>query len=122
MNFGSVVDDDAIDATIRKKDSRLINVQIKASSKNVAFGSASLFATIPHKKRNDYWFIFYSERMDMMWLMTSAEFIQESSSNKNGKHKGKRTIHFNGRNTKKNSEHCKSQFEKYIVTNFDKLR
>ena len=58
----------------------------------------------------------------MMWIMTSEEFIEESVQNKTGKNKGKRSIWFNGKNTKKQLEHCKPQFEKYIATNFDKLK
>ena len=117
-----MVDDDAIDVVIKKNDGSFVSVQIKARSKNVVFGDAALFAAIPHEIRENYWFVFYSERMDMMWLMTSEEFIQESVQNKSGKNKGKRSIWFNGKNTKKQSEHCKPQFEKYIAHNFDRLK
>ncbi len=51
--------------------------------------------------------------MDMMWIITSEEFIKESVQNKTGKNKGKRSIWFNGKNTKNQSEHCKPQFKKY---------
>ncbi|MBW1796749.1 MAG: hypothetical protein JRI94_18100 [Deltaproteobacteria bacterium] len=117
-----MVDDDAIDAVIKRKDASFISVQIKARSRKVVFGDAALFAAIPHEKRENYWFIFYSERMDTMWIMTSEEFIQESVQNKTGKNKGKRSIWFNGKNTKNQTEHCKPQFEKYIANNFDRLK
>lgn len=117
-----MVDDDAIDAVIRRKDNSFITVQIKARSKEVVFGNAALFATIPHEPRKNYWFIFYSERMDKMWIMTSEEFIKESMQNKTGSNKGKRSIWFNGKNTKEMSEHCKPQFEKYLETSFDRLK
>jgi hypothetical protein len=117
-----IVDDDAIDAVIRKKDGKFITVQIKARSKDVIFGDAALFAAIPHELRDNYWFIFYSERMDKMWILTSEEFIQESVKNKTGKNKGKRSIWFNGKNTKDKIEYCKPQFEKYLVINFDRLK
>ena len=120
-----LVDDDAIDAVIRKTDGSFITVQIKARSKTVGAGAAGLFAAIPHEFRKDYWFVFYSERMDMMWIMTSEEFIKESNQNKSGKNKGKRSIWFSGRRTDtktgKVSEFCKPRFEKYIVQNFSKL-
>ncbi len=83
-----MVDDDAIDAVIRRKDDSFITVQIKARSKEVVFGNAALFAAIPHEPRKNYWFIFYSERMDKMWIMTSEEFIKESVQNKTGSNKG----------------------------------
>ena len=117
-----MIDDDAIDAVIRRKDDSFITVQIKARSIEVAFGSAALFAAIPHEPRKNYWFIFYSERMDKMWIMTSEEFIKESVQNKTGNNKGKRSIWLNGKNTKEMSEHCKPRFEKYLETSFDCLK
>ena len=111
-----LVDDDAIDAVIRRADKSFITVQIKARSKDVIEGDAALFAAIPHELRDNYWFIFYSERMDMTWIMTSDEFIAESDQNKNGKNAGKRSIWFNGRKKNKETgnqeEYCKKQFEK----------
>jgi len=117
-----MVDDDAVDVVIKREDGSFISVQIKARSKKVVFGDAALFAAIPHEQRDDYWFIFYSERMDMMWIMTSEEFIKESVQNKTGKNKGKRSIWFNGKNTKNQTEHCKPQFKKYIAKKFDRLK
>ena len=117
-----MVDDDAVDIVIKQQDGSFISVQIKARSKKVVFGDAALFAAIPHEKRDGYWFVFYSERMDMMWIMTSEEFIQEAVQNKTGKNKGKRSIWFNGKNTKNQTEHCKPQFIKYIAKNFNRLK
>jgi len=117
-----MVDDDVIDAVIRRKNESFTTVQIKARSKEVVFGDAALFAAIPHEPRKNYWFIFYSERMDKMWIMTSEEFIKESVQNKTGNNKGKRSIWFNGKKTKEMSEHCKPQFEKYLETSFDRLK
>lgn len=115
-----LVDDDAIDAVIRRKDGSFITVQIKARSNDVLFGDAALFAAIPHPElRENYWFVFYSERMCMTWIMTSEEFIQNAHQNKNGKNKGKRSIWFNGR--KKDVEYCKPQFQKYIDEDFKRL-
>ena len=124
--FVPLVDDDAIDAILRRSDGSFIMVQIKARSNDVIIGDAALFAAIPHELRSDYWFIFYSERMDMTWIMTSEEFISEASQNKTGKNKGKRSIWFNGRKTNRNTgevtEYCKPQFEKYIARNFGRLK
>ncbi len=120
-----LVDDDAIDAVIRRPDGSFITVQIKARSKDVVEGDAALFAAIPHELRDNYWFVFYSERMDMMWIMTSEEFIAESNQNKKGKNKGKRSIWFNGRKTDRKTrevtEHCKPQFQKYVAQDFSRL-
>ena len=123
--FLPVVDDDAIDAVIRRPDGTFTTVQIKARSRDCIPGNGALFAAIPHEYRENYWFVFYSERMDTTWIMTSAEFIAQSDQNKNGKNKGKRTIWLNGRKTDKKSkavvEHCKPQFQQFIATNFQRL-
>ncbi len=116
-----LVDDDAIDAVVKKPDGSFVEVQIKARSNKVRFGSAALFAALKHDYRPNYWFVFYSERMDKTWILSSNEFILESSRNKTGKNAGKRSIWFNGKNTKDNKEHVKPQFEKYLVTSFDRI-
>ena len=74
--FVPLVDDDAIDAVIRRPDGSFTTVQIKARSKECIPGDAALFAAIPHELRENYWFVFYSERMDTTWIMTSKEFIR----------------------------------------------
>ncbi|MFQ5770687.1 MAG: hypothetical protein ACE5HX_09130, partial [bacterium] len=98
-------------------------VQIKARSKDVIFGDAALFAAILHnEERKNYYFVFYSERMDKIWIMSSKEFIKESAQNKSGKNKGLRSIWFNGRRSKEQVEYVKPQFEKYIAHNFDRFK
>ena len=120
-----LVDDDAIDAVVRRANGSFVTVQIKARSKEVKFGDSALFAAITHELRENYWFVVYSERMDTIWIMTSAEFIREAVQNKTGKNRGKRSIWFNGKKKDKNSgktiEYCKPQFTKYIATNFRRL-
>jgi hypothetical protein len=121
-----LVDDDAIDAVVRRADGSFVTVQIKARSKDVIDGDAALFAAIPHELRDNYWFVFYSERLDSIWIMSSEEFIRESVQNKTGKNAGKRSIWFNGKKkdkaTGKSVEYCKKQFEKYLVEDFSRLK
>ena len=107
--FLPMVDDDAIDAVIKKPDGTFVEVQIKARSNHVIFGDGALFAAIPHEYRPNYWFVFYSERMDTIWILSSREFIKEAVQNKDGK------------NTKAKTEHVKPQFEKYVVTDFSRI-
>lgn len=120
-----LVDDDAIDAVVRRPDGSFVTVQIKARSKSVISSDAALFAAITHELRSNYRFVFYSERMNTMWIMTSEEFIREAAQNKSGKNKGKRSIWFNGKKRMKKGanpvEYCKPQFEKYIATDFTRL-
>jgi hypothetical protein len=116
-----LVDDDAIDAVVKRPDGSFVEVQIKARSKDVVFGDAALFAALTHDHRRGYWFVFYSERIDTVWILSSQEFVNEAVQNKSGKNVGKRSIWFNGKNTKANTEHVKPQFQKYVVTNFDRI-
>src|SRR5438477_7532689 len=69
--FVPLVDDDAIDAVVRRPNGSFVTVQIKARSNTVVDRDAALFAAIPHELRESYFFVFYSERMDTMWIMTS---------------------------------------------------
>ena len=120
-----LVDDHAVDAIVRRKDGTIALVQIKARSKTVAFGDAALYAAIPHEHRDDYWFVFYSERLDSIWLMKSEEFIEESVQNKNGKNIGLRGIWFNGkrtdRKTGEKSEYIKERYLRYVIKDFSRL-
>ena len=116
-----LVDDDAVDAVVKRPDGRFVEVQIKARSKDVGFGHAGLFAAITHEPRKNYWFVFYSERMDTRWIMSSREFIEESRQNKSGKNAGKRTFLFNGKNTRAQTEHVKPQYQKYVALDFRRI-
>ena len=120
------VDDHSVDAVVVRDDGSVAQVQIKARSCDIIAGDAALFAAIPHPNQiKDFWFIFYSERMDTTWLMTSDEFIREASQNKTGKNVGKRSIWFNGHHRNKTTgvqeEYTKPQFEKYVINNFSRF-
>ncbi len=121
-----LIDDNGIDAVIRKEDGTFIEVQIKARSKNVIMGNAALFAAITHEYRKNYYFVFYSERLETFWIMSSEEFIKESRQNKTGKNIGKRSIWFNGKRKNKETgeyeEHCHERFKKYIASDFSRFK
>ena len=116
-----LVDDDAIDAVVKRPDGRFVEVQIKARSETVGFGDAALFAAMKHELRQNYWFVFYSERMDTMWIMSSNEFIVAGHQNRNGKYSGSRSIWFNGKNTRAQTEHVKPRYQKYVATSFRRI-
>jgi hypothetical protein len=121
-----LVDDHAVDAIVRRPDGTIALVQIKARSRDVVDRDAALFAAIQHDHREHYWFIFYSERLDLMWILTSAEFVASAVRNKSGKNVGKRSIWFNGakvnKATGKREEYCKPQWTKYLATDFSRIR
>lgn len=120
-----IVDDDAIDVVIKKPDGSFIEVQIKARSSSVIYGDAALFAALTHEPRKNYWFVFYAERLDTIFILSSQEFLQESVQNKKGKNTGKRGIWFNGRRTNKatgaKEEYIKERYEKYVAKDFSRL-
>ena len=91
-----LVDDHGVDCVIKKPDGTFIEIQIKAHSNEVADGDAALFAAITHTLTPNFYFVFYSERLNSMWIMSSEEFLNECVTNKNGKNAGKHSIWFNG--------------------------
>jgi hypothetical protein len=122
-----LVDDFGIDAIIRKKDNTFIEVQIKARSSDVIPGDAALFSAIVHPEvRSNYFFVFYSERMDSMWIMSSEEFDKVAVRNKTGNNIGKRGIWFNGKRKGKAgsvmTEHHNPRFDAYRATDFSRFR
>src|SRR5258708_17733593 len=96
-----LVDDMAIDAVVRKHDGSFVEVQIKARSNGAKIGTEALFSVISHELRENYWFVFYSEGLAKMWIMTSKEFVANSGQTKSGKYEGLRYINFKGK--RKNS-------------------
>ena len=117
-----LVDDHGVDCVVKKSDGTFIEIQIKARSKTVKDGDAALFSAIDHQLTENFYFVFYSERLDMMWILSSEEFIKECVTNKSGKNTGRRSIWFNGnktnRTTGEREEYCKQKYEKYICTDF----
>ena len=124
--YTPLVDDHGVDCVIKKSDGTFIEIQIKARSKDVTEGDAALFAAIDHNLTDNFYFVFYSERLDMMWIMSSQEFLDECVTNKNGKNAGRHSIWFNGNKinpaTGIREEYCKPQFENYICKDFSRFR
>ena len=120
-----LVDDHGVDCVIKREDGTFIEIQIKARSKTVTEGDAALFAGIDHQQKDNFYFVFYSERLETMWIMSSKEFLNECSTNKQGKNAGKHSIWFNGNKTNKETglkeEYCYPRFERYIANNFDRF-
>ena len=107
-----LVDDHGVDCIVKKQDGKFIEIQIKARSNEVVFGDAALFSAITHDPTKNFYFVFYSERMDMMWILSSEEFLEACDTNIKGRNKGSRSIWLNGK--RNGVEYCKPQFEKYL--------
>ena len=106
--YRPVADNKGIDAVVRREDKTFIEVQIKARSKDVKQGI--LFGFNPFQVRRSYFFIFYAEGINTKWIFSSKELDAEAGTNKTGKHEGKRSITLGKR------------FDKYIATNFERLK
>ena len=117
-----LVDDHGVDLVIKKKDGTFIEVQIKASGKDVKEGDAGLFSNIVHERTENYYFIFVSERMNTKWILSSDEFIKNCNQNKSGKNAGKRSIKLNSykfyEDTGKKEERTKPEFKKFEDDNY----
>jgi hypothetical protein len=123
--YTPLVDDHGVDCVIKKEDGTFIEVQIKARSKEVTDGDAALFSAITHDLTPNFYFVFYSERIETMWILSSEEFLSECSTNKEGKNKGKHSIWFNGNRKDTDNEikkeYCKKKYEKYIAKDFKRF-
>lgn len=119
-----MVDDDSIDAVIRKEDGSYIEIQIKARSKTVVSGDAALFAALKHNENrvnhDKYYYVFYSERLDKIWILSGDEFVKEAVQNKTGKNKGKRSLWFNGK--RKGVEYAKEKYDRYLSNDFKRFK
>ena len=71
------VDDHGVDCIIKRADGSFIEIKIKARSNEVTNGDAALFSAITHELTPNFYFVFYSERLDSMWIMSSEEFLKE---------------------------------------------
>ncbi|MBR1759213.1 MAG: hypothetical protein IJ744_10900 [Lachnospiraceae bacterium] len=120
-----LVDDHGVDAVIKKEDGTFIKIQIKARSTEVTDGDAALFAAVTHDLTPNFYFVFYSERLETMWILSSEEFLKECVTNRTGKNAGKRSIWFNGNRIDKETglrkEYCKDRYKKYIAEDFTRF-
>lgn len=119
-----LVDDHGVDCVIKRGDGTFIEIQIKARSGDAADGDGALFSAITHESTPNFYFVFYSERHDTTWILSSEEFMKECVTNKTGKNIGKKSIWFNGSKKDKDGvkrEYCKPKYDKYIYHDFSRF-
>ncbi len=121
-----LMDYDATDLLIKKSNGTFIEIQVKASSKTIATGYSASFGRIPHKNKKNYFYIFYSEKLNIIWILSSDEFLKYSAQYKTGKNIGRRAIEFTGtrkdKKTGKRAEYVHERFKKYIVKDFSRFK
>ena len=83
-----LVDDQGIDALVRRENETCAAVQIKARSKRDCKAKNATVFTVTgnhHNGLSDYWFVFYSEALDKTWILNSREFDEETTEGKKGR-------------------------------------
>lgn len=110
--FFPAVDDDGVDVLVRRPiDKKYVEVQVKAKGRNAK--EPGLFADITHRLRPDYWFVFYSEQLDKVWVLNSCEFVSYATQNKAGSKKaGTYSINFGNKGTR---------LKKFEVRDFNRI-
>ena len=113
-------DDKGIDVIVRGESGKTVSVQIKSTSPDIKKGDAGFFVVGKEKDElNNHFFVFYSGRMNTIWLMTKEELASFGSVSTKGKHAGDISIRFNG--TKKGEEYALPRFEQFIANDFSRL-
>ena len=123
-----VVDDRGIDAIVRRPDKTFVEVQIKATSKDVAMADAGFFVVRKCEPNPNYFFIFHAALIGengKMWIMSANEFIAHASQNIQGKNIGAYNLKLNGckvnEKTGLKAPYALPQFEKFACTSFVRL-
>ena len=115
-----VNDDKGIDVIVRGESGKTVPVQIKSTSPDIKVGDAGFFVVKKNQTAHDNcFFVFYSARMNEIWLMTKDELSSFGSINTKGKHIGDISIRFNG--TKKGAEYVFPQFAQFAAGDFSRL-
>lgn len=85
--YMTLVDDQGIDCIVRLDNNRYIDIQIKARSKTAQ--QWNFFPAMNIRAQENYFFIFYLEKNNTMWVIPSKDVIQHSIMNKSGENAGK---------------------------------
>ncbi len=88
--YMTLVDDKGIDCIIRKDEHTYIDIQIKARSKTAQ--QWNFFAAMTIEPRDNYYFIFYLEKNNTIWVMPSNDVVKYAIKNKTGKNAGKYSL------------------------------
>ena len=88
--YMTLVDDRGIDCIIRKDEHTYIDIQIKARSKTAQ--QWNFFAAMTIEPRDNYYFIFYLERNNTIWVIPSNDVVKYAITNKTGKNAGKHSL------------------------------
>lgn len=85
--YMTLVDDQGIDCIIRLDNKKYLDIQIKARSKDAQ--QWNFFAAMTFEPRDNFYFIFYTEKNNNFWVIPSKEVVKLGIKNKSGKNVGK---------------------------------
>jgi hypothetical protein len=105
--YMTLVDDQGIDCVIRLNDERYLDIQIKARSKEAK--QWNFFAAMSFGVRDNFYFIFYTEKNNNFWVIPSKDVKELGIENKSGKNAGKISLSL----PKTESGDKASKFDKY---------
>ncbi len=105
--YMTLVDDQGIDCVLRLDDKKYLDVQIKARSKEAK--QWNFFAAMSFDVRDNFYFIFYTEKNNNLWVIPSKDVKELGIENKSGKNAGKISLTL----PKTESGGKASKFEKY---------
>lgn len=110
-----IVDDHGVDISVTSRPGNTHSpsyqeLQVKSIS------TGGLFAAIKYENpRKNYWFVFYIQDIDRMWLINSIDFVGIASKNVKGKNIGKYSLDL------KPSRKTPVKHAKYSISDFSKL-
>jgi hypothetical protein len=85
-----LVDDQGIDCIIRLDNKTYLDVQIKARSKDAK--QSNFFPAMTFKPRDNFYFIFYTEKNNNFWVIPSKKVKKLGSKNESGKNARKISV------------------------------
>lgn len=110
--FTPAVDDRGVDLLVasREADGSYQELQVKSISEGGLFAPLNC----PNPRPN-YWFIFYVQNHNTLWLINSMDLVRIASKNVQGKNVGKYSIPLS--TAKKISQ----KYKEYIIIDFSRL-
>lgn len=88
--YMTLVDDQGIDCIVRLDSKRYVDIQIKARSKDAK--QWNVFSAMSFEPRENFFFIFYTEKNNTFWTIPSVELETLCRKNVSGKHAGKKHL------------------------------
>ena len=111
--YMTLVDDQGIDCVIRINNKRYLDIQIKARSKGVK--NWNLFPQLYFESRDNFYFIFYTEKDNNFWIIPSEDIKNLGNKMKSGKNIGTISLRI------PKSDKGRENFKKYQNNNGFKL-